>query len=155
MFPIMTIIQTPTTSSYDHGTHVAGIVGARTNNATGVASIGYSVKLMAVKSTNSPSVISNGYEGIIYAVDNGANVINCSWGGYTSSATAQSVIDYAYAAGVVVVAAAGNDDINTILYPAGYNHVISVAASSSNDAKASFFQLRNMGRYHSSRREYL
>jgi serine protease len=128
----------PTTLSYDHGTHVAGIVGAKSNNGIGVASIGYSVKLMAVKSTNSPGVITNGYEGIIYAVDNGANVINCSWGGYSSSVTAQAIIDYAYNAGVVVVAAAGNDNISTILYPAGYTHVISVAASSSNDAKAGF-----------------
>jgi subtilisin family serine protease len=133
----------PTTLAYDHGTHVAGIVGATSNNNTGVASIGYSVKLMAVKATDNASSVSDGYAGIIYAVDNGADVINMSWGGYTSSTTGQNVINYAHNAGVVLIAAAGNDNLSTMLYPAGYNWVISVAASASNDAKASFSNYGN------------
>ena len=128
----------PTTNAYDHGTHVAGIVGARSNNNIGVASIGFSVKIMPVKASNNPGSVNAGYNGIIYAVDNGADVINMSWGGYASSTTAQTIIDYAYNAGVVCIAAAGNDNLSTMTYPSGYNHVISVAASSSNDTKAGF-----------------
>ncbi|MBC7864674.1 MAG: S8 family serine peptidase, partial [Bacteroidia bacterium] len=106
----------PPTLAFDHGTHVAGIIGAASNNATGVASIGFSVKLMAVKASNSVGSINDGYAGIIYATDNGADVINMSWGGYTSSTTAQNIINYANNAGVVLVAAAGNDNVKTKLY---------------------------------------
>lgn len=133
----------PTTSAYDHGTHVAGIVGARSNNSIGVASIGFSVKLMCVKSTSSSSSVTNGYDGVVYAAVNRANVINMSWGGTGSSITAQNVIDFAYAQGCILVAAAGNSDVNTPFYPAAYNNVISVAATTSSDTKASFSNYGN------------
>ena len=100
----------------DHGTHVAGIASAVTDNGVGVASIGGNSKLMAVKtSTNSNRdsngnpYISYGYEGIVYAVDNGAKIINCSWGGDGYSMDGETVIKYALAKGALVVAAAGND----------------------------------------------
>ncbi len=128
----------PTTTSYDHGTHVAGIVGARSNNSTGVASIGFSVKLMCVKSTSSATSVTNGYDGVLYAADNGADVINMSWGGTGSSSTTQAIIDYAFAQGCVCIAAAGNDNVSTMFYPAAYTNVIAVAATSSGDPKASF-----------------
>lgn len=128
----------PPTTAYDHGTHVAGIVGARSNNSIGVASIGFSVKLMCVKSTSSATSVTNGYDGVVYAAVNNADVINMSWGGTGSSVTAQNVIDYAYAQGCILVAAAGNSDVNTPFYPAAYNNVISVAATTSSDTKASF-----------------
>ena len=128
----------PTTLAYDHGTHVSGIVGAKTNNAVGVASIGFSVRLMCVKSTSSPTSITNGYDGIVYAAVNHARVINMSWGGTGSSTTAQNIINYAYSQGCILVAAAGNSNVNTPFYPAAYTNVISVAATQSADAKASF-----------------
>jgi subtilisin family serine protease len=128
----------PTTTAYDHGTHVAGIVGAKSNNALGVASIGFSVKLMCVKSTSSATSVTNGYDGIVYAAVNKARVINMSWGGTGSSVTAQNIIDYAYSEGCILVAAAGNSNVNTPFYPAAYNNVISVAATTSSDTKASF-----------------
>lgn len=128
----------PDGAGYDHGTHVAGIAGAATNNSTGVASIGFGVSIMAVKSTNSATVVTNGYDGIVYAVLSGAHVINMSWGGSGSSSTAQSIIDFAYSNNIVCVAAAGNDDVTTQFYPAAYNNVISVASSTFGDAKSSF-----------------
>lgn len=128
----------PDGGAYDHGTHVAGISGAATNNSIGIASIGHGISLMAVKSTNSPSVISNGYDGVIYAVASGAHVINMSWGGSGFSATAQTIIDFAYDNNVVCVAAAGNDNVSSTFYPAGYDHVISVASSAPSDAKSGF-----------------
>lgn len=128
----------PDGPAYDHGTHVAGISGAATNNSTGVASIGYGISIMAVKATNSPTVISDGYDGIIYAVNSGADVINMSWGGSGSSATAQSIIDFANSNGIVCVAAAGNDNVSTQFYPAAYNNVISVASSTYGDSKSGF-----------------
>lgn len=67
---------------YTHGTHVAGIVGAETNNSTGIASIGYNTKVMPVKMfPEATGASSFGYEGIAWAVQHGAKVINCSWGG--------------------------------------------------------------------------
>jgi serine protease len=128
----------PDGPAYDHGTHVAGISGAATNNGNGIASIGYNLSIMAVKSTNSASVVSNGYDGIVYAVNSGADVINMSWGGSGSSSTAQSIIDFAYTNGIVCIAAAGNDDVSTQFYPAAYNNVISVASSTFGDAKSGF-----------------
>lgn len=128
----------PPSSSYDHGTHVAGIVSARSNNGTGVASIGFSCKLMCVKSTTTVGQVTNGYDGIIYAAVSGADIINMSWGGPGSSTTAQNVVNYAVGEGCILIAAAGNDNVNTQFYPAAYNHVVSVAATTSSNTKASF-----------------
>lgn len=128
----------PPSAAYDHGTHVTGCASPATNNSTGVAGIGFSTKIMAVKATTSSSSITNGYDGIVYAVSSGADVINMSWGGTGSSTTAQNIINWAYNSGVVLVAAAGNNNSSTMFYPAGYTNVIAVAATNSNDTKASF-----------------
>ncbi|MEX2483739.1 MAG: S8 family serine peptidase, partial [Brumimicrobium sp.] len=125
-------------SSYDHGTHVAGIAGANTNNGTGVASIGHNVTLIPVKSTNSASAVTHGYEGIVYAVSAGADVINMSWGGSGSSTTGQNIISYADNEGALLVAAAGNDNVSSVFYPAGYTEVIAVASTTYGDSKSSF-----------------
>ncbi|MGZ4116685.1 MAG: S8 family serine peptidase, partial [Bacteroidia bacterium] len=74
----------------------------------------------------------------VYAAVNHARVINMSWGGTGSSTTAQNIIDYAYSQGCILVAAAGNNNVSTMFYPAAYNNVISVAATQSGDSKASF-----------------
>ncbi len=125
-------------SSFDHGTHVAGIAGAASNNNTGVASIGFGVSLMAVKSTSSPTTLSNTYGGVVYAIDNNADVINMSFGSGFNSSAFQSLMNYANSLGIVLVAAAGNDNVSSTFYPAGYNNVISVASTTTGDAKSGF-----------------
>ncbi|MCF8255953.1 MAG: S8 family serine peptidase [Flavobacteriales bacterium] len=128
----------PNETGMSHGTHVAGIVSAATNNGVGVASIGFSVKILPVKSSNSSEFISDAYAGVVWAYQNGADVINMSWGGSGYSQTGQDIMNNAASAGCVNVAAAGNDGVNTVFYPAGYSNVISVASTTTNDAKSSF-----------------
>ena len=126
--------------NYGHGTHVAGIAAAATNNGTGVAGVGYTCSIMNYKVLNDSG--SGAYDwissGIIWAADNGAKVINMSLGGTVGSTTLKNAVDYAWNKGVVIVAAAGNDGVSTASYPAYYSNCIAVAASDSNDAKASF-----------------
>ena len=128
----------PPDNSFSHGTHVAGIVGAETNNGTGIASIGFGISIIPIKATNEVEFITDGYEGVTWAINNGADVINMSWGGSGGSQTGQNIMNAGNTAGVVLVAAAGNDDVSTVFYPAGFNHVISVASTASSDAKSSF-----------------
>lgn len=138
----------PTANNNAHGTHVAGIASAATNNGVGVAGMAYNCKLLAVKTTSdndtrgsggTPYVVF-GFEGIVYAADMGADVINCSWGGGGYSQFEQEIINYASSLGAVVVAAAGNAGNETPNYPASYDGVYSVAATNSSDGKASFSQ---------------
>lgn len=122
-----------------HGSHVSGIVGAETNNNIGIASIGFDVSIMPVKIGNcATGALTAGYDGIIWAADNGAHVINMSWGGGGQSTYGQNVCTYAWNEGSILVAAAGNDGVSSVFYPAGYNNVISVASSTNGDAKSSF-----------------
>jgi serine protease len=122
----------PSNTGMNHGSHCAGIAGARTDNATGVASIGWNIKIMPVKcqnNTGSTTGISAGYQGIIYAAKMKARVISCSWGGPgTASAAEQSVIDYAWNRGCIVICAAGNDGNSAFHYPGAYNNVYCVAS---------------------------
>lgn len=132
----------------EHGSHVSGCASAVTNNSVGVAGIGFKCKLLPVKcaadndtrGTGGEGYIITGYEGITYAADHGAKVINCSWGGTGASSYEQSIINYAAVnKGALVVAAAGNDGADEMSYPAALNYVLSVAATNANnDGKASF-----------------
>lgn len=125
----------------EHGTHVSGIVGAKTNNSIGVASIGFNTSVMPVKiGRDSDGALIAGYEGIVWAASNGADVINMSWGGGGYSSYGQNVINNAYDQGCILVAAAGNDGVNTQFYPAAYSNVIAVASTNSNDIKSGFSQ---------------
>jgi subtilisin family serine protease len=124
-----------------HGSHVCGIVGAQTNNGTGIASIGYNVSIIPVKIGRcSDGALTAGYEGVTWSADNGADVINMSWGGGGSSTYGQNVCNYAWNQGAILVAAAGNDGVSTPLYPAAYNNVIAVASTTTDDAKSGFSQ---------------
>lgn len=128
----------PPQASWSHGTHVAGISGAVTDNNIGVASIGFGIKILGIKATTTAQFVTAGYPGITYAADAGAHIINMSWGSTGSSATGQNVVNYAYSKGCILVAAAGNDGVSTRFYPAAYNNVIAVASSASNDTKSNF-----------------
>ena len=127
---------------YGHGTHVAGIVAAATDNGTGVAGVGYNSSLWNVKVLNDQG---SGYyswiaNGIRWAADNGAKVINMSLGAKAKSRTLEDAVNYAWKKGVVLVAAAGNDGNSSPNYPAYYTNCIAVAATDHNDQKASFSQ---------------
>jgi thermitase len=125
---------------YGHGTHVAGIAAAATNNGVGVAGIGYNSTLMNVKvlgddGSGSYDAVANG---IVWAADHGARVVNMSLGGAAPSTTLEGAVNYAWSKGVVVVAAAGNDSSTTQFYPAAYSNTIAVAATNADDTLASF-----------------
>lgn len=129
-----------TESSYKyHGTHVAGIIAAETNNAAGVAGICWRCKIMPLRVIGKNSGSSYDMtQAVLYAAGlknasgqlpvQKADVINLSLGGPQFSTFEQRAMESARAAGVVVVAAAGNSGREELLYPAAYNHVISVAA---------------------------
>jgi hypothetical protein len=132
----------PPDTTFYHGTHVAGLVGAVTNNNLGIASAANNrVRILPVKVTPdnaSPEMVYHGFEGIAWAVANGADIINISWGGSAYSVTEQAVINDAYASGVVIIAAAGNEGLPSVYYPASYDHVISIASTTSLDEKSYF-----------------
>jgi subtilisin family serine protease len=123
------------TDDYGHGTYVAGIIGARSNNGIGIASYCWSCSIMPVKvlgsdGSGSTSAVATG---ITWATDHGANVINMSLGSQSSSGTMASAVKYARDHGVVVVASAGNYGTSAPVYPAAYPEVIGVAGSDSTD----------------------
>ncbi|HET7153242.1 MAG TPA: S8 family serine peptidase, partial [Candidatus Kapabacteria bacterium] len=128
-------------NSLAHGIHVAGIAAAVMNNHIGVAGIAPKCRLMLVKAAYDDQAdnIQFGFEGIAYAVDHGARIINCSWGGESPSSSEQDVVNYANSKGTLIVAAAGNNDNSLPLYPASYNHVLSVTASTTSDGPDIFF----------------
>lgn len=124
-----------------HGTHVSGTVAAETNNSIGVASIGWDVSILPVAIGRcSDGALTGGFDGIIWSADNGADVINMSWGGGGSSQYGQNVCNYAWNQGCILIAAAGNSNSSQQFYPAAYNNVVAVAATNQNDQKASFSQ---------------
>ncbi len=134
----------------NHGSHVSGIAGGVTNNGVGMAGVGFKCKILGLKCSadndtraGGAGFIINGYGGITYAADNGADVINCSWGGQGfASSFEQDVIDYATInKNALVVAAAGNNNSEADFYPAYLDKVLSVASTTTSDAKSSFSNL--------------
>ncbi|WP_236838637.1 S8 family peptidase [Caldalkalibacillus salinus] len=123
-----------------HGTHVAGTAAAETNNSRGVAGMAPNTKILAVQvlSDNGGGSLNDVADGIRYAADQGAEVINLSLGCDCHTTTLENAVNYAWNAGSVVVAAAGNDGVSTTFEPASYDNVIAVAAVDQSDNKASF-----------------
>lgn len=124
-----------------HGSHCAGIAAAATDNAVGVAGAGWDCRLMALKVVGggnpfSVAAITMAFD---YAITEGADVISMSFGGTIGDmGFMQALVDDATAAGIVCVAAAGNNNTSEMMYPAALNHVISVAATNSANQRASF-----------------
>ena len=129
-----------------HGTHVAGIIGAVASNNKGITGVALNVKLMPIKFIDESGfgTTSNAVKAIDYAIANGARIINASWGAEGASSLAlKEAIERARDAGIIFIAAAGNNGKNTDqakFYPAGYSvsNIISVGATDSNDNLADF-----------------
>lgn len=131
----------PLNNTWNHGTHTSGLVAARTDNSTGISSIGFNLKILPVKATMNSAgsnAVTNGYGGIVYAVRTKARIISCSWGGTVSATSDQSVINYAWNKGCIVIVSAGNDANSVLHYPAAYNNVYAVASSGTTNTKSSF-----------------
>ena len=123
-----------------HGTHVAGLANAVTDNEIGVAGVAWNVKMLITKhgyDDDTPAIV-NGYQGIVYAAELGAHVINCSWGGGGYSQYEADAINYASGLGALVVVASGNENSDIPSYPSAYENVFSVAATNRNDQRADF-----------------
>jgi len=131
---------TPPTSAYDHGTFIAGLIAANTNNNLGIASLAYGVKIIPIKIANDfdPTQAAYGLEGINEAVNQNADLINVSWGFSQLSQSLLTVVQNALSAGIPIIAAAGNTGDVSVNYPAGCLGVISVASTTNTDARSSF-----------------
>lgn len=123
-----------------HGTHVAGIAAAMTNNTIGVSGIDWNARIMPVRvlDKNGSGYISGLVDGINWAVDHGADVINMSMGGSTNYSSVETAVNNAFTAGCVLIGAAGNNNSSNAFYPAAYPNVISVAATTRTDTKANY-----------------
>ncbi len=141
--------QTPDNDPMDkegHGTHVAGIIGAVANNGIGIAGVAWRCQIMPVragyKTPSGDGVLqsADAAQAIIYAVENGARVINLSWGDSRKSNLIEDAITFAVNRGALICAAAGNENTSSLVYPAASdsNAVIAVGATDSQDRKASF-----------------
>lgn len=140
-----------TTTVGQHGTHIAGILGAIGDNSLGVVGMAPNALVMPIKiSAGETLSVASAYTAVRYAVDNGADIINASWGtslgtSRADAAIVEQAIDYAHQHGVLVVAAAGNDGVNIdnkTTWPASfskyYDNVLTVSASTNSDTRASF-----------------
>lgn len=128
--------QTPI--NQDHGTHTAGIASAVTDNRTGVAGTSWNTTIMGINVSHpdDDGSLVWGYDGIIYAAENGAEIISCSWGRQgNGSRFEEEVIAYATSLGAVVIAAAGNDNSPLPHFPSSYNNVLSIGGTDANDNK--------------------
>lgn len=125
---------------YGHGTHVAGIIGARANNGRGGSGIApeaeiYNIRVMNAQGAGTDADI---IAGLTEAVEQDVDIINMSLGGPGYNGIYQAKVNEAYEKGIAVVVSAGNDGVSSINYPACYDHVICVAATDTNNNRASF-----------------
>jgi serine protease len=128
-----------------HGTHVSGTVAQVTNNSQGVAGMAFNCTLMPVKvlDYSGSGTAQSLADGLYWAADHGAQVVNMSLGwapGYNPGSTVANAVAYAYNHGVVLLASSGNAGTGTVSYPAAYSQVIAVGATRYDDARASYSQ---------------
>ncbi|MFC2947694.1 S8 family serine peptidase [Virgibacillus sediminis] len=130
---------------HGHGTMVAGVIAANVNQ-TGSAGMDMHADILPVKVANDLGHVSSldSVAGIYYAIEQGVDVINMSYGGYQFHKASRDALWEAYQQGILVIAAAGNDGISDPSYPASYEFVISVAATNEAGNPASFSNFGNM-----------
>ncbi len=118
--------------TYGHGTHVAGIAAAATNNGIGTVGTGYNANIMSLRVVDAAGygTDSDIAQAIVYAVDHGALILNLSLGSYEYSQLEQDAVNYAWRKNVLVIAAAGNDGSDRLNYPSAMSKVLSVSARS-------------------------
>lgn len=124
-----------------HGTLLAGIIAATSGNNTGIAGINPKARIMPLRALNAFGHTRASYvaKALVYAVDNGARVVNLSVGGPGESSAFRAAVDYAESKGVLVVAAAGNEAAElTDILPGAHDAVLTVAALDTQDARAAF-----------------
>lgn len=133
-------------SNCDHGSAVSGDASQVTDNNVHGAGVGFKVKLLISKhgddddysAPGGNSYLYDTNDGIVYCYQNGAKVINCSFGSSSPNSITQDIVNNAWTAGAMVVGSAGNSGLNIARYPASYDNVVSVAATNSSDIKTSF-----------------
>lgn len=125
---------------YGHGTHVAGIAAAASNNSIGVSGVSWGAQILPVRVLDAvgDGNYANLSAGIIWSVDHGAQIINLSLGGTLPNNTLKIAVDYAINHGVMLIAAAGNDASGNLRYPARYPSVIGVGSTNSIDQRSGF-----------------
>lgn len=121
-----------------HGTNVAGIASSSTDNVTGISGCGFNTRILTVKIDNANGQLVGAYQGVVYAADQGAPIINCSWGSYTYSQLAEDIINYAAInRGALIICGAGNGPfsgpntgtgIEQRFYPAAYDNAMAIGA---------------------------
>ncbi|MBR9974317.1 MAG: S8 family serine peptidase, partial [Bacteroidetes bacterium] len=123
-----------------HGTSVAGIIAAATDNGIGIAGVAPDCRMMTLRAFDARGVGAEGdvARALAYAVANGVRVVNMSFGDVVYSRVLRDVIRWAYARGVIMVASAGNSQSAALHYPSAYDETISVSAIASNDLLAGF-----------------
>lgn len=137
----------PTNDGAGHGTHVSGTIAAAGDNGTGIVGIAPSISIMPIKVLGADGEGDFGQmiDGVNWAVAHGARIITMSLGGTLSpdaAAYVQHTFDGAYAAGAVVIAAAGNDGVVVNQYPCNFNHVICVGSATNDGTAVSTFSTR-------------
>jgi len=121
-----------------HGTGVCGVIGAATNNGKGIAGMDWQCQILPIKvlDHNGDGTMADILDGIAWARAKNANVINMSFGQYSSAASLQTACQDAYGDGIVLVAAAGNGNVDWPTYPAYYSTVLAVGAVNSSDQRS-------------------
>ena len=122
-----------------HGTHVAGIIGAVTNNHQGIAGVNWQTKILPIRVLKKTGGTSwDVVEGIYYAIDQGVDIINMSLGSPHNSYYQAEAIKKAVEQGITVVAASGNEGNTSVYYPAAYPETIAVGSVGQNNTRAGY-----------------
>ena len=130
-----------TGGAFSHGTHCAGTASGATDNNLGIAGVAFNTKIIGVKCTpdnSSGATLPFAYEGLKYAIDVDADIISMSWGSRAQSFTGDALLSQAALNGIIMIAAAGNDNEENALSPASNANVMAIGATDEDDLKASF-----------------